>query len=370
MYYNFKELRDLQALIDVGKVSDAGGLDVDVTEFRYWKRSGGTVSLVIVPAVAGLTNTDNSTNIVFVDHVTDTIGTTSGVLTAEKLPLAEVTTVAGDITSIVDLRGYLSMPWDTGKILLGGKGELVAHDGVMEVPFPVGAPGAVLTADPVSPTGFSWDPCPPPGPHSLTHISTGIDPIPLASLAASGLLIPTLGDATLFLDSTHGWTVPPTVTGADPGYVPAHPADARQVFLGDGTYGLPPDLAAMKAISGVADTGAPLRIDWTIVLNESGFTEPVVGEIEVPQAGLYEVTLSVVKVTPGVGLTYTIEMGGVAQAATSDSTTNSGVAMSTSTLVRVATPASQRIRVINSTGISGHSGSTLENVLVIKQLKD
>lgn len=291
MYYEKQLVRALSTFVQQGLVTDVGALDIDVSAFTFWRRVDQAMTQETAAALVSVTLTDSTTNYVFVDEASITIIVGLAPPGPNQFPLAEIITAGGDIVSITDKRSLFGLPWDLARVYLFGKGQLIAHDGASEVIFPVGPDGAVLTAASGSPTGFDWDPCPPPGPHSATHRGLGSDTIPLADISDSGLLLPTLGDPSLFLDSTHGWSTPPTVTSGDPGYIPAFPIDNQTAFLGDGSYGLPdkPIFVAM----GIGSPGGGL-ITWSQVINDpvgSFSINGVTTEISFPSNGFYNIDL-------------------------------------------------------------------------------
>jgi hypothetical protein len=83
------------------RVTDGGGLDIDYEQGQIW--TGGSFYSI----VAGLlTMDDNDTNYVFINSGGAVAYNVTG-FPADGVPLAQVTTVAGDITAIADRRSYL-----------------------------------------------------------------------------------------------------------------------------------------------------------------------------------------------------------------------------------------------------------------------
>ena len=236
MYYEQQLVRLLEALVQQGKITIVSGLTIDVTEFKFWRRVDDLITQVSAPALASVVLTDSTTNYVYVVESTATTTVSLAPPPVGTFPLAEITTAGGAITGIVDRRSFFGLPWDLAKLILTAKGQLVAHDGASEVPFPVGADGTVLTADSASPTGFTWDPCPPPGPHATEHISTGTDPIPVVSGGATGLLPPITGLTTDYFNGGGLWGPIPIVSIPAPGLAPARDGVADNTLGGDGVW--------------------------------------------------------------------------------------------------------------------------------------
>jgi hypothetical protein len=83
------------------RVTDGGGLDIDYEQGQTW--TGGSFYSV---GAGSLTLDDNTTNYVFINSAGAVAYNATG-FPADSTPLAQVTTVAGDITALVDRRSYL-----------------------------------------------------------------------------------------------------------------------------------------------------------------------------------------------------------------------------------------------------------------------
>lgn len=83
------------------RVTDGGGLDVDYEQGQIW--IGGSFYSV---GAGSLTLDDNTTNYVFINSAGAAAYNATG-FPADGVPLAQVTTVAGDITALADRRSYL-----------------------------------------------------------------------------------------------------------------------------------------------------------------------------------------------------------------------------------------------------------------------
>lgn len=97
---------DVDNLSDL-RVTDAGGLDVSV--------AAGTIrddnTITSVSAVPTLTLTDDATNFVEVNS-SGTVSANTSSFTSGSIPLAQVTTVSGDITVLTDKRAWLLIDAD------------------------------------------------------------------------------------------------------------------------------------------------------------------------------------------------------------------------------------------------------------------
>lgn len=236
MYYEQQLARALEALVQQGKVTIVSGITVDISAFSFWRRVDDAITLVTAAAANGVVLTDNTLNYIYVVESTATITVATVPGPAGTFPLAEVTTLGGAITNIDDQRALFNLPWENNKVVLQTKGDLVGHDGTDEDILPVGAPGAVLTADPGSSLGFDWIAPTPPGPHAASHISTGADPIPVVSGGATGLM-PSITSNTLdFFNGGGIWGPLPVVTTVDAGVVPARDGVQDNVLGGDNTW--------------------------------------------------------------------------------------------------------------------------------------
>lgn len=296
MYYHKQGVRALQAFLNQGVVTQgAAALDVDVSAFTYWTKilkNNRTYTI----AANTLTVTNNAVNYVTANVKTQAFAVSTTPPSDNLVPLATVTAVGGVITTITDTRSIFGMPQDTDSIFLTTKGSIVAGNGTTEVAFPVGADGLVLTADSGQPSGLSWGPSPAPGLHAATHIPGGGDAIKLADGVSAGLLDTLAGDPSLFLDSQHAWSTPPTVTNVAPGYAPTLSNSNQDALLGDGNYGLP-DVPLFMA-EGTADAGGGL-ITWTPEANDPAASYTINGistEISFPSVGWYRVDVKILKV--------------------------------------------------------------------------
>lgn len=84
------------------RVTDGGGLDVDYEQGQIWM--GGSFYSI---GAGSLTLADDDVNYVFVNAAGAVADNVAG-FPSNSAPLAQVTTVAGDITALVDRRAYLS----------------------------------------------------------------------------------------------------------------------------------------------------------------------------------------------------------------------------------------------------------------------
>lgn len=85
-------------------VQDAGGINVDVAIGKFQNEDG---VLKTYAGSSGYTLTDNATNYLELDYAGTLNKNTTG-FTTGKIPLAQVTTVSGDITSLLDKRPIIS----------------------------------------------------------------------------------------------------------------------------------------------------------------------------------------------------------------------------------------------------------------------
>ncbi|KKK48447.1 hypothetical protein LCGC14_3145030, partial [marine sediment metagenome] len=89
------------------RVTDGGGLDIDFEQGQIWM--SGTFYSV---AASSLTLADDDTSYVFVDNSGAVADNVTG-FPGDCWPIAEVTTVGGDITAIADRRSYSAQGvWD------------------------------------------------------------------------------------------------------------------------------------------------------------------------------------------------------------------------------------------------------------------
>lgn len=95
------------------RVTDNGGISIAFEQGQIW------ISGTFFSIVAGtLALTDNATNYVFVNNAGAVADNTTGFPT-DSAPMAQVTTVAGDITAVADRRAYLSAGAHGGGAVLG-----------------------------------------------------------------------------------------------------------------------------------------------------------------------------------------------------------------------------------------------------------
>jgi len=121
LYDSFKKVALNSFLHDAGStgyttggvVTDAGGLTVDVTSGAgYSARNGADddIENVSWDAASGVSLTDNSTNYVYYDPVTDSVVAGVGSPGVDKVLLADIVTLSGDIIYLHDTRRGVEQP--------------------------------------------------------------------------------------------------------------------------------------------------------------------------------------------------------------------------------------------------------------------
>lgn len=361
MYYHKQFVRALEALIQQGKVTDEGGLNISVSAFSYWRNNSGVISLVTAAAIGTTALADNTTNYVYVTESSATIAVKTSALAAGEFPLATIVTLSGDITSITDNRSLFCLPEDLDLLNLSAKGSILTHNGATETELALGTNGYVLTADSTQPNGIKWNPAGTPGSHAASHRSTGGDAIALADGSASGLLTTISGVATEFLNGQHAFSVPPTVTSSAPGYVPTHPNTNTQALLGDASWGLPnrPLLSAR----GTADATGGL-ITWTTDINEGTFTINANTTINFPSNGTYMVEVKLLRNT-GVATAVEIQKNG-SQVDQSSSSNSGNDVIHCKIPVVISTFATDTVRVVVTSGSVNFSAPIYNRLIITK----
>jgi hypothetical protein len=116
-YFDPQRFLDVEAIvldappsIGGGKVSDAGGLFVDITEFCFWDQGPSAITKVTLTALSGVAVSPSTINYITVNLVGAPAFLVTGTLTKDTLPLAEVVTDGSGITLLTDLRTVYQKP--------------------------------------------------------------------------------------------------------------------------------------------------------------------------------------------------------------------------------------------------------------------